>query len=975
MCSPANLRCTLRTIRRYDDRGAVTTGQPDDRTTGRPLRPAGAAADAGPYADAMPVLGTKLHVPAPRRELVARARLVDRLRTGAGSMPRLLLVAAPAGFGKTTLLSQWLGAPGSDEPLRVAWLSLDPGDRDLRRFLTHLLAAVRVADPEAGADARALLGTDGPPPTEDVLVSLVNDLDALGGPTVLALDDYHLIDEPAVHDAVAFLLDNLPPQVTVAMTTRADPPLPLSRLRARGQLHEVRAADLRFTEDEAAAFLNDVMGLRLAPEHVAALEARTEGWVAGLQLAALSARGRAADAATGIGDFVEAFSGSHRFVLDYLLEEVLDSQPDDVRAFLLDTCVLDQLSGPSCDALTGRNDGQQALDALERANLFVVPLDDQRQWYRYHQLFADALRSRLGAHDPDRLRLLHRRAAGWYAEQGLLADAIPHAIAGDDDEQAADLVELLLPELTRHREDRALRDLVRAVPQGVARRRPLLATALAWTRLSEGDLDGVEPWLDAAESALTAVGPALAMTPSVPLAATRARDEEVRALPAMIAVYRASVAQARGDVAGTVAHARRALETAGPDDHLSRGAAAGYLGLAAWAAGDLPTALDTFGQAVRSLEAAGKVTDALGATVVLATMWLAQGRPDTARRLYEEALAAAENHPGPPLSTTGDLHVGLADMLREMADLDGAEAHLLAAKDLGERASLLENRHRWHIAMSGVLRARGDLDGAAEMLDAAEPLFLPGYFPDVRPVPAARARVRIAQGRLPDAWRWAERRGVGLAGAASFLTEFDHLTLARLHVAERRAGGDRAALEDVVGLLDRVAAAAEPSGRTGSLVEAGLVRAIVHQARGDVGAALRDLGAALRLGVPAGYRRLFLDEGAPMTELLVAAMAGADGAVAGLASGLLRATERPSQTGRPPTPDRSTDQRTADDGLSDRELEVLRLLATELTGPEIARRLFVSVNTLRTHTKHIYTKLDVNTRRGAVRRAAEAGLL
>ena len=921
----------------------------------------------------MPVLGTKLHVPSPRRELVARARLVDQLPTGSEAMPRLLLVSAPAGFGKTTLLSQWLGAPRPDATLTVAWLSLDPDDADLHRFLTHLVAAVQLALPGAGAEAAALLTTHERPPAEDVLVSLVNDLDSLAGATVLALDDYHVIDEPSVHDAITFLLDNLPPQVTVALTTRADPPLPLARLRARGELHEIRAADLRFTQDEAAAFLNDVMALRLDPVHVSALEERTEGWVAGLQLAALSARARIAEPGGDIDGFVQAFSGSHRFVLDYLLEEVLDSQTDDVRSFLLDTCILDQLTGPQCDVLTDRTDGQEVLDALERSNLFVVALDDHRQWYRYHHLFADALRSRLIAHDPGRARGLHRRAAGWYAEQGLLADAVAHAIVGGDSERAADLVELVIPDLAKHRQDRALRDRVRAVPEDVARRRPLLATALAWAKLSEGDLDGVEPWLDAAEAAFGDGGAQRPVSVPAPPAAVRARDDELRTLPAMIAVYRASVAQARGDVAGTMAHARRALDMAGPDDHLSRGAAAGFLALAAWAAGDLVAAVDTFSQAVRSLEAAGKVADVLGGTVVLATMWLARGRPDTARRLYDEALATTEGGPGQPLSTTGDVHVGLADVLREMGVLDAAEAHLQAAKDLGERASLPENRHLWYSATAAVLQARGDLDGAAAMLDAAEPLFRPGFYPDVRPVPAARARVRIAQGRLPDARAWAELRGVALADRPSFLTEFDQLTLARLHLAERRAGGG-AALGDVIALLDRVAAAAGPGDRAGSLVEAHLLRALVHHARGDLAPALDDLGYALSLGVPFGYRQLFLDEGAPMTELLAATAERGDVTVAGYANELLRAAAASEAPTDPVLSGRSTALAASAD-LSDREVEVLQLLATELSGPEIARRLFVSVNTLRTHTKHIFSKLDVNTRRGAVRRAAEAGLL
>jgi LuxR family maltose regulon positive regulatory protein len=403
----------------------------------------------------MSVLATKLHLPSPRRRLVPRARIIDQL--GAGERPRLVLVAAPAGFGKTTLLAQWLARVQGSQ-CRVAWLALDPGDADLRLFLTHLVAAIQTAEPEVGVDALALLGAGGAAPTDAVLVSLINDLDVVAGPTVVALDDYHVIDVAAVHEAVTFLLDNLPPQVTLAMTTRADPPLPLSRLRARGELAEVRAADLRFTTDEAEVFLNEVMGLGLEPSLVAALEARTEGWAAGLQMAALSARARAG-AADGSGDvegFVEAFSGSHRFVLDYLVEEVLSGQSDAVRGFLFDTSVLDQMTGGLCDALTGRSDGQSMLETLERGNLFVVPLDDERRWYRYHHLFADALRARLAAQRGERVGELHGAASRWLAENGLLGDAVRHAIASGDHEHAADLVELTVADMRRRRQDRTL---------------------------------------------------------------------------------------------------------------------------------------------------------------------------------------------------------------------------------------------------------------------------------------------------------------------------------------------------------------------------------------------------------------------------------------------------------------------------------------------------------------------------------------
>ncbi|MEO7350326.1 MAG: AAA family ATPase, partial [Marmoricola sp.] len=552
------------------------------------------------------VLATKLFAPALRSQGVARTRLRERLDTTLEPGQRLTLVSAPAGFGKTTLLSDWVAhLVGQNSQARAAWLSLDEGDNDLGRLLRHLVAALAGVgvDLEGAAVLESLPGD--PTAAMTSVVNAVADAGEQAPETrwVLVLDDYHVITAPEVHEATSFLLEHLPDQLRLVVATRADPPFALSRLRSRGQLVEVRGADLRFTRGEAQQFLNEAMHLGLDTADVEALEGRTEGWIAGLQLAALSLR--AIPTRPEVTDFIEAFTGSNRFVIDYLADEVLTRQDAGVRGFLLRTSVLDRLTGSLCDAVSGQSGGTAMLADLERANLFLVALDSERSWYRYHHLFADVLRARLLTQDPDLVPRLHRRASDWYAERGLAADAIRHTLVAEDFTRAAYLVEEALPEVRRARQDSQLLGWIRALPQSVVRRSPVLNIVAGWAQMMTGDLDGLESYLEDADAALRAG------SGDEEVAATWADTEDLRTAAATILVYRASLAQARGDVAATVRYAREAFALAGPEDHFVRGGAGGFLGLAAWAAGDIEEAIATFSEARRSLHAAGNLVDEL----------------------------------------------------------------------------------------------------------------------------------------------------------------------------------------------------------------------------------------------------------------------------------------------------------------------------------------------------------------------------
>jgi LuxR family maltose regulon positive regulatory protein len=855
-------------------------------------------------------------------------------------------------------VADWLATTGADGRT-AAWLSLDQRDNDPALFWTYLVAALKTAVPGTGEGALSLLESP-QPPMEAVAATLLNDLSAISNDVVMVLDDYHVLDARDVLDGMTFLLEHLPPQIHLVIASRADPALPLARLRGRGELVEIRVADLRFTPEETAMYLNGVMGLGLTAEDVTALEGRTEGWIAALQLAALSMRGR-----DDIAGFIAGFAGDDRYIVDYLVEEVLQRQSDHVRHFLLQTSILDRLSGPLCDAVTGRDGGKAMLDALDRGNLFLVPLDDRRQWYRYHQLFADVLQAHLLDERPAEVSELHRRASAWHEQNGEPSEAIRHALAAEDFERAAELVELAVPGTHQYRQEVTLRRWLESLPEELFQVRPVLSNAYAGSLLVRGEVAGVESHLQAAERWLdpTTGGPpgSLARSPEMVVV-----DEEgFRALPASIAVHRAGQARILGDTAGTVAHARRALELVGEDDYIGRGGAAALLGLVHWTNGDLDAAYRWYADGMASLEKAGYLSDVIGGAVTLADLSIAQGRLREAMSTYQRGLRVATENAPPALRGAADMHVGLSQLLYERNELDAAMQHLLTSRDLGEHAGLPKNRYRWRIAMARIRAAAGDLEGALDLLNEADRLYVSDFSPDVRPVPALRARVLVEQGRWSEALGWARERGLSVEDDVSYLREFEHLTLARVLLACYQAERPHGSIREVTLLVERLLQAADEGARTGSVLEILVLRSLVQQTQGAIPAALASLQRALTLAEPEGYVRTFVDEGPAMASLLRAA--AKQGLARSYVGSLLAAF------------DTRVDRGPVDQGLleplSERELDVLRLLGTDLDGPDIARELVVSLNTVRTHTKNIYAKLGVNNRRAAVRRGRELELL
>ncbi len=910
-----------------------------------------------------PLLETKLYIPKWRPGLVSRPGLIENLDQA--TERKLTLVSAPAGFGKTTLLAEWLAAaPRSERP--AAWVSLDQSDNDPALFWAYFISALQTVQSGVGVSALSLLHSPQPPPIEAVLTTLINEISPIQDDFVLILDDYHVIDARPIHGAIAFFLDHLPPQMHLVIASRSDPPLRLARLRGRGELTELRAFDLRFTPDEAASFLNDVMGLEVSADDVTALETRTEGWIAGLQLAALSMQGR-----DDIPGFITAFSGDDRYIVDYLVEEVLQRQPEHVRSFLLQTSILDRLSGPLCNAVTGREDGKGMLEALERGNLFVVPLDDKRQWYRYHHLFADVLRVHSMEEQSDRVPILHQRAAAWFEERGMAAEAIEQARAAGDHETVARLLSANFEEFQRIGQYASISSWSASLPEEMVQKRPRLALIYAAGELVSGDnLQAARRLTSWAEDAISVIEDGGGFDPSDDVDGTVVGFEGLEALKGEVLALKLFHSARKLPPEEVAEIAGQALELL-PPNHRVRGTIQMISSGLQMEPRDMRSALPNLGRVVDEARRAQNPTMLAGVLTRRGQVSVAMGRLEDGRRSYEEALLAGQKVSTEAGLLMCSLHTGLAEVLLERADLAGATHHAAKALEFASKSPTRSPVLYGRTTAAQVLLAAGDTKAATEQLEEAQE-FVRGSS-DSRFssfLSSVVLRIYCRTDNLEAAADVARDRELSTDVAVDRDNEEEMTAYARYLVAR----GDYGDAEQV---LSRVLPIVRDDGRVQHEIHALVLQALAYELLGERAPALESLGRATMLGEPGRFNRTFTGEGQVITGLVEAladvVRRGRGPAEAGSPSYLAYLGR---ETGiRPETASAQAAAAGLAEPLTPREVEILRLVAGGMRNQEIADHLFISLSTVKRHIANTYGKLDVSHRTGAVARANELNLL
>jgi len=887
---------------------------------------------------------------------------MERLSSGTRLGNRLTLVSAPAGFGKTTLVSEWVSSCGRP----VAWITLDESDNDPLHFMAYFIAALQEIGPGFGQGLLDSIQSSKPPAFDSIFMALVNQVASISDPFILVLDDYHLIEEKLVHNFVQFILEHMPPQMLLVVLTRVYPPLPVARLRGRGQLTELRREDLKFAPDEVAEFLNQVMGLGLTENEVSALAFRTEGWIAGLQMAALALQGQEpAGEDERTRELIKSVTDSDRYVLDYLVEEVVQRQSDSVQRFLLYTSVLDRLCGSLCDVVVGiggENEnleggtlpslqfpatfgsGQEILEYMEQANLFLIPLDRQQEWYRYHRLFVDLLRRRLQRVYPDLPPLLHRRASAWFEENGFPTSAIEHALSAEDFTRAAYLIEEIAVGILSRGEMTTLLNWLNQLPDEVMQNRPILFLYHTWMLYINGHpIDEVEARLDDA-----------------------VQNDSSSQITGEVAMFRAALATVKGDIQRSIRLSDKALELLPDDSYFFRGDTVRSLASAYELAGDLTAAIKTFDEAVKMDQRAGNVVGTIIGFTKLAGLRKIQGKLQEANQLYQRALELGDDGHGNLQPIAGRAMTGLGELQREWNDLDAAAQYLDEGILLVKRWSNV-----WaiegYIALAYVRQSTGDEQGARQAIQTAEELavdFDASEMDDFE-VSLNEIRLLLIQGNFEAAMNWFDENGlvdeISDIPVSYYLQEMEQTILARVYIAQGKC-------EQAGKLLDSLHQEAEKLSRMGVLIEILILQALLLHTMNDISAALILLGRALEMAEPAGYIRLFIDEGKPMAHLLYEAVA--NNISPGYANRLLGEFEPRLKDGIP-----SKKLPAFIEPLSDRELEVLVLIAEGLSNQEVAQQLFISLRTVKWHTTNIYQKLNVKNRTQAVNKARGLGIL
>lgn len=885
------------------------------------------------------LLTTKFYIPPIRPELISRPRLIELLN--AGLHRKLTLISAPAGFGKTTLVSEWVKK--SDIP--VVWLSLDKNDNDPTLFLIYFVSAlnqIKEIEDAIGTKALNLLHSPQPPLIENILTLLINEIAALSNKILFVLDDYHLIESQQIHDALTFFLENLPPNIHMVITTREDPRLPTGGLRVKDQLTEIRAADLRFTFSEASQFFHQATGLNLSENNVKALESRTEGWVAGLQLAAISIRGQ-----SEITEYIKTFTGSNRFVLDYLIEEVLEQQPENVQTFLLNTAILSRMTGSLCDALNEQDNGQETLEMLERSNLFIIPLDQKRQWYRYHHLFADLLRQRLHQRNPEKILVLHSRASLWYENNDFPFEMINHTLQAKEFDRAAVLIENNIDSIWQRGEHGKIREWLTLLPTDFITSKPHLCILQAWDLFTSGKLNSAEQSLKSAEEALKT------SQEQIP-------EPEKKKILGRVAAIRAFIASYQGYLQETIHFANEALEYLPKIDPTWRVTAAIALGDAYNLSGGFEDAYRAYFEAVEVSKAGGNIS--MIANLKLANTYKQQGLLHKANIICQQQFELAQETGMAQTVVAGWLLAVWAEVLAEINDLDQAFNRANQGIILTKQGKDMMVIGWSYLCLVQVLFSKCEYKNAQQIikdfLQISRKYDIPPFISN--PMAAWQARIWLVQSKLEAVQQWVHERGLDIDGDIDALREMEYLVLARMLIAQKN-------FDSTTKLLQGMFESAKAGERIARVVEILNLQAINYQINNDDFNSMAALEQALQIAEPCGFIRLFVDEG-PSMEVLLKKMKASNNKTKEYINKLLSAFE-----GKPPVSTFAAQSLV--EPLSNRELEVLDLIAKGLTNQQIASRLFLSLHTIKAHTRNINQKLGTNNRTQATAKARELGLL